>query len=92
MTYYADDIVVTAGSLEMLNEIVTQIEASTLLMKLKINVQKTKYMTNKERYPGQVDNRNLINGQYYEKVESFKYLGSFINSVNDAEEVIKPKF
>jgi ACT domain-containing protein len=54
-----------------------------------MNDTKTKYMINRQE-----ENKVKViefDGKEYEKVESFKYLGSVITSFNDTETEIKSK-
>ena len=55
---------------------------------LQMNDTKTKYMIN--RHENKVKVIELM-GKKYEKVDSFKYLGSVMTSLNDIETEIKSK-
>ncbi|PSN43253.1 hypothetical protein C0J52_25287, partial [Blattella germanica] len=81
---YADDIVIMSRSLEVLNEVVSQIQREAEHMGLVINNRKTKYMRN-ARSSGINKNGVNINGCNYEEVDTFKYLGVLITQGNTAD-------
>lgn len=81
---YADDIVIMSRSLEVLNEVVSQIQREAEHMGLVINKRKTKYMRN-ARSSGINKNGVSINGCNYEEVDTFKYLGVLITQGNTAD-------
>lgn len=87
---YVDDIVVVSRSLGVLNEIVNQIQTEAEHMGLKINKEKTKYMRN-IRSSGVCNKDIIINGQKYEEVDSFKYLGVLITQENTADADMRQK-
>ena len=66
----------------MPNEIVIQIEVAVSEIGLRINFNKTKYMTNRINASNKQINHILISGQNYEEVDNFKYLGNLITSHN----------
>jgi hypothetical protein len=57
-------------------------------MGLMIDVSKTKYTINRKKR-GNEPEEIEINGQNYENVEMFKYLGSLLTNTNEAEVEIK---
>jgi hypothetical protein len=61
----------------------------TLQIGIQMNDTQTKYMINRH-YGIKVNEIELI-GKKYEKVESFKYLGSVMTSLNDIQTEIKSK-
>jgi hypothetical protein len=83
---YAHDVVVlglavkhTAEALEDMTTVASQVG-------LTINVSKTKYMINRKKN-GNEPEEIEINGQKYENVEMFKYLGSLITNTNIEAEI-----
>jgi hypothetical protein len=59
-------------------------------MGLTISVSKTMYMINRKK-KGNESEEIEINGQKYENVEMYKYLGSLVTNTNDAEAEIKAR-
>ena len=86
---YADDVVILGRSEGYIKKTLEEMVAITQQIGLQMNDTKTKYMLNR-----QVGNRVKeieLMGKKYEKVESFKYLGAMITSLNDIETEIKSK-
>ena len=67
---FADDIVIFAKDEEELNTMLTEINTACVKIGLKMNISKTKMMSNTEQ-----SHPVLINGKQIEKVESYVYLG-----------------
>jgi hypothetical protein len=65
------------------------LEEMAATTRLQMNDTKTKYMINGQ-YGNKVKEIELM-GKKYEKVESFKYLGAVMTSLNDIETEIKSK-
>jgi len=85
---YADDVVILGRSEGYIKK-TEEMAAITHQIGLQMNDTKTKYMINRH-------NENKVKviewvGKKYEKVESFKYLGSVTTSLNDIETEIKSK-
>lgn len=87
---YADDLVALGRSMKYLTEPVEEIITAAKKVGLEINNTKSKYVLNKTsgtNEPGVAE----IPGREFERVESFKYLGSFITSCNDILTEIKER-
>jgi hypothetical protein len=86
---YADDVVMlgrTEGYIKITLEEMAEI---TQQMGLQMNDTTTKYMIN--RQDGNKVKETELMGKRYEKVESFKYLGALMTSLNEIETEIKNK-
>ena len=83
---YADDIVLLAGTIEELQDLVTRLEKASEQFGLIINVDKTKVMAT-EGTPCQV----FVNGCQIEQVSSFQYLGSVITDDSGCSEEIRSR-
>ena len=81
---YADDVVILGRS-GYIKKTLKEMVAITQQIGLQMNDTKTKHMLNR-----QVKEIELM-GKKYEKVESFKYLGAMITSLNDIETEITSK-
>ena len=82
---YADDIVLTTRTKQSAIETFLKLKEYSAQFGLVINEQKTKYLRVSRR-------SNIIqplDGVNIEQVNSFKYLGSIVNSTNSIEEEIK---
>jgi hypothetical protein len=86
---YADDVVILGRSEGYIKGILEEMAATTHQIGLQINDTKTKYMIN--RQDGNKVKESEWMGKKYEKVESFKYLGAVMTSLNDVETEIKSK-
>ena len=78
---YADDVVILGRSEGYVKKILEEMVTITQQIGLQMNDIKTKYKLNR-----QVGNRVKeieLMGKKHEKVESFKYLGAMITSLND---------
>ena len=89
MLPYADDVVILGRSEGYIKKTLEEMAAITHQIGLQMNDIKTKYMVNR-RDENKVKVIELM-GKKYEKVESFKYLGSVMTSLNDIETEIKSK-
>jgi hypothetical protein len=78
---YANDVIVLGCVVKHIAETLDDMTAVASQMGLTINVSKTKYMINRKKKRNEPEERN---GQKYENVEVFKYLGSLINT-NEVE-------
>ena len=77
---YADDIAVTADTIKDAEKMLHQIEEAAEDIRLKINSDKTEYMSLNSKS----DNMISRNGNSIKNVDNFKYLGSYIaNTEND---------
>jgi hypothetical protein len=86
---YADDVVILGRSEGYIKRTLEEMAAITHQIGLQMNDTKTKYMIN--RQDGNTVQENELMGKRYEKVESFKYLGAVMTSLNDIENEIKSK-
>jgi sorting nexin-29 len=86
---HADDVVILGRSEGYINRRLEEMAAANHQIGLQINDTKTKYMINRQ------DGNNVkeieFMGKKYEKVESFKYLGAVMTSLNDIDTEIKSK-
>ena len=86
---YADDIDIIARSRMALKEAFLSLEGAAREMGLRINEEKTKYLTTGDSKNQQ---RNFqIENFNFESVQSFTYLGSLINANNDNSAEIKKR-
>jgi len=72
-----------------IKETLEEMVSITQQIGLQMNDTKTKYMVN--RQVGNKVKETELMGKKYERVESFKYLGAMITSLNDIETEIKSK-
>jgi hypothetical protein len=86
---YADDVVILGRSEGYIKRTLEEMAAITHQVGLQMNDTKTKYMIN--RYDRNKVKEIELMGKKYEKVESFKYLGAVMTSLNDIETEIKSK-
>jgi hypothetical protein len=85
---YADDVVVLGHVVEHTAETLEDMTTVASQMGLTINVSKTKYtVTTKKK--GNEPEETEINGQKYENVEKFKFVGSLTTNINEVETEIK---
>jgi len=76
----ADDVVILGRSEGYIKKTLEEMAAITQQIGLQMNDTKTKYMLN--RQVGNKVKEIELRGKKYEKVESFKYLGAMITSLN----------
>lgn len=89
---FADDVVILGRSVKYINDTVKDMSEVAEQIGLSINSMKTKYMRNKQESTENMDEITIkINNQNYERVNSFKYLGTEITSANDIETEIKAR-
>jgi hypothetical protein len=86
---YADDVVILGRSEGYIKGTLEEMAATTHQIRLQINDTKTKCMIN--RQDGNKVKEIELMGKKYKKVESFKYLGAAMTSLNDIETEIKSK-
>ena len=86
---YADDIVITSKSRQGMVERGRSLKMESAQYGLHVNEKKTKYM-NTSREPKPLENV-MVDGQQYEGVENFTYLGSVINRQGKIEEELKSR-
>jgi hypothetical protein len=88
-TAYAYDILITARTAQAMIDTYVKLKNESLKYDLVVNVHKTKYMKCTRRQeqltPINIENKEL------ERVKSFKYLGSIVNTDNAMEEEIKER-
>ena len=86
---YADDIDIVGRTQENMIEAFQKLEASAKEMGLKVNAQKTKYLQVGKNPHTQ---RSVtVNGQEYERTDSFVYLGTLVTADNDVSEEIRKR-
>ena len=86
---YADDVAILGRKGGYIKRTLEEMVAITQQIGLQINDTKTKYMIN--RQDGNKVKENELMGKIYEKVESSKYLGAVMRSLNEIETEIKSK-
>ena len=74
---YADDLAVVTDNIKDANTLLNKLEEVSKEIGLNINTAKTEYMT---LNIDNTDNTNSLNGNEINKVNDFKYLGSYISS------------
>jgi hypothetical protein len=86
---YADDIVITGRTKQILIDIFCKLKHEALNTGLIVNNNKTKYLhwTRKTIQPTYTD----AGEEQFEQVNSFKYLGTMVNTDNPIEEEIKER-
>jgi hypothetical protein len=88
---YADDVNLLGDSINTIQE-----NSETLLeairdIGLEVNAEKTNYMI-MSRYPNSGENQNIrIANESFEKVATFKYLGTTLTNQNDIRDEIKSR-
>jgi hypothetical protein len=87
---YADDLAAIGRSVGVLNEVLMQLQIVAVSAGLVINATETKYMRSKESI-GAANIDIKLNGQIYERVRNFKYLGALVTSQNETETDVKDK-
>jgi hypothetical protein len=86
-TAYADDILLTTRTKQSLIDTFQKLKKISAQYGLIVNGQKTKYLRCKRK---NYDLEELqINSMYLEQVQSYKSLGSTVNSYNSIEEEIQ---
>ena len=81
---YADDVVLIAGSMEELQDLVNRVKDSSLQFGLKLNASKTKVMKiSKNKLNGEAEHIILLNNERIENVDEFVYLGALITNNYD---------
>ena len=88
---YADDTVILSGTMHHLQRIMDKLSLTCIKYGLKMNANKTKFMIiTKDKTDTQHDNKKLtLNNTAVERVYSYKYLGTWINSNGDASKEIR---
>jgi hypothetical protein len=87
---YADNVVILGRAVRYVTETVGDVTTVATHLGLTINTTKTKYMINRkdnDNEPREIE----ISGQKYQKVETFKYLGSLVTNLNDIKTEIKTR-
>ncbi|XP_037928756.1 uncharacterized protein LOC119663164 [Teleopsis dalmanni] len=76
---YADEVVIIARNKEYLQRVIIQLDQATKQTGLRINEERTKYMT---RFPQ--DGHIRIGSYNFESINEFKYLGVVLSTSKDA--------
>ena len=79
---YADDIALFADTIQEAELLLHKVESASKSIELFLNPSKTKYMYIN---PSANDSVHSSDGSQIEKVEDFKYLGSYTNSQHDIQ-------
>ena len=82
---YADDTAIIAKSIESLQNVTDRVERDSAEAGLKINVDKTQLMSITSAEDGAV----IINNNTIDQTQTFKYLGSQVNTDSDSSPEIK---
>jgi hypothetical protein len=86
---YADDIVVIGRTKQVLTDTFFKLKQEALKAGLMVNVNKTKYLHSTRK---SIQHKHLVAGvERLEQVNSFKYLGTMVNTDNSIEEEIKER-
>jgi glyoxylate utilization-related uncharacterized protein len=86
---YAHDVVILGRSEGYIKETLEEMTAITQQIGLQMSDTKTNYMVNRD---GKNEEKTIkLIGKKYEKVESFKYLGSVMTNSSDINTEIKRK-
>ena len=82
---FADDIDGLAGEEEELEKLVERLDKASTPYGMEISAQKTKLMTPNTR---SINTEIKVNGQKFETVTSFKYLGTVITNEGSKPEIL----
>ncbi|KAL8564069.1 hypothetical protein ACOMHN_034546 [Nucella lapillus] len=86
---FADDIDLTAGNEKNLQDLTTRLETKSKAFEMEVSDQKSKTLLNSTSNSAVV-NINM-NGQKFEEVDSFKYLGSIITKDGSSTKEIRTR-
>ena len=81
---FADDIDGLAGEEEELAKLVERLDKASTSYGMEISAEKTKLVTNNT---SGINTEIKVNGQKFETVTSFKYLGSFVSNKGSKPEI-----
>jgi hypothetical protein len=84
---YADDIVITGRTKQVLTDTFFKVKQEALKAGLIININKSKYLHSTRK--SKQHNHLIAGGEWLEQVNSFKYLGTMVNTDNSIEQQIK---
>ncbi|KAL1445907.1 hypothetical protein WDU94_015575 [Cyamophila willieti] len=87
---YADDLVLLSSSLDGLKTLLLKLTDASTKYNMKVNVKKSKYMRVSKRENRRMTNIN-VNGQVFEEVAAYKYLGTEITNDSRCEVEIKKR-
>ena len=82
---FADDIDGLAGEEEELANLVERLDKASTAYGMEVSAEQTKLMTNNT---SGINTEIKVNGQKFETVRSFKYLGSFITDEGSKPEIL----
>ncbi|KAI5735070.1 hypothetical protein M8J77_013749 [Diaphorina citri] len=87
---YADDLVLLSSNLDGLKELLKKLSNASTKYNMKINVKKSKFMKVSKQGRRRLANIN-VNGQIFEEVPTYKYLGSEITNDSRCDTEIKKR-
>ena len=86
---YADDVVLIAGSMQELQELVNRVISKSEKAGLFLNIDKTGVMNIETDVPN--DESLLINGETVEEINHYNYLGATITATYDDSKEIRKR-
>ena len=88
---YADDVSILGGSLHTIKKITDALVVPSKDIGLKVNSDETKYLVmSRDQNEGRSHNMKTDDNSY-ERIEQFKYLGTFLMCQNSVQEEIKSR-
>ena len=88
---FADDIALTADSVEDLQIITTNLEKAATKVGLKISQDKTKVMVTQQKVSDRTSDTIKVEGKTIDTVEKYKYLGKVISANGNVDDDINMK-
>lgn len=89
MLAYADDVVLIGRRKEAIQNAFVELDRGGQPLGLQVSEEKSKYMITGRRAPQQRDDRVQVGNKSLERVDEYKYLGSYINENNNIDDDIK---
>lgn len=91
VTAFADDADLMGRGTIAIKEMFVEMDREAETIGLKISEDKTKYLTLDRKQGSRIGQNITIDDYNFEVVQSFRYLGSIINTDNDVDEEIKTR-